>query len=344
MTAADDDVDAPAMESALSGGLVALLAQHPEPTAPLVAELVRSVCDVDHVALVDIDADVCSVRAASGPDLLTVGTTSPVAVSSRLVAVAAGRVWSSADLRGESGFDRPIDQLALTLGFRAGAGVPLVVRGRTAGAVLLSCTESGRNWSPVVAAITSSTGLLAAALGFGRGTGEPLRVAVVHPDLLVAHGLARIVERGLPAQVDVASGGWDPRLEEIVANADVIVAGSGVDWTGPSDRLVIVHDELGARSGNTVYRDEAPATLVAAVARASGATGSAPPAASGPALTARESSLLRELAAGRPYKEIAARLRLSPATVRSYSRGLYAKLGVHSRGEAVAKTSRNGLL
>jgi DNA-binding CsgD family transcriptional regulator len=332
------------MASALSGGLLAMLATRPRPTPTAIAELAQSACAVDHVALVEIDADVCSVLAAAGPDLLTVGTTSPVAVSSRLVAVAAGQVWSSADLGGQPGFDRPIDQLARVLGIRSGVGVPLTVRGRTAGAVLLSRTTHCQDWSPVVAAVTASAGLFAAALGLGRGVGEPLRVAVVYPDLLVAHGLARVVERGLPADVDVAAGAWDPRLEAIVSNADVIVADSTVGWTGDTDRLVVVQQDPGPLGGNVVLRDDAPTTLVAAVARASSGSGSPGAAAAAPALSARETVLLRELAAGRPYKEIAARLRLSPATVRSYSRGLYAKLGVHSRGEAVAVATRNGLL
>ena len=89
--------------------------------------------------------------------------------------------------------------------------------------MLLTCTAPGRDWSLVLAGVADSAGLLAAALGFGRSEGEPLRVVVVYPDPLAAHGLARLVELGLPAEVDVASGTWDPRLGEMVANADVIV-------------------------------------------------------------------------------------------------------------------------
>jgi DNA-binding CsgD family transcriptional regulator len=93
-----------------------------------------------------------------------------------------------------------------------------------------------------------------------------------------------------------------------------------------------------------VFRDDAVSTLVAAVARASSTAGPGHPVATAPALSAREFALLRELATGRSYKEIATRFGLSPATVRSYSRGLYAKLDVHSRGEAVAEASRAGLI
>lgn len=212
--------------------------------------------------------------------------------------------------------------------------------------MLLSCTAPGRDWSLVLAGVADSAGLLAAALGFGRSEGEPLRVVVVYPDPLAAHGLARLVELGLPAEVDVASGTWDPRLGEMVANADVIVADSAAGWAGNVDGLVIVNDDPGPApaSGNIVARDAAPASLVAAVARASGTAGPGRTVPSAPGLSAREFELLSELATGRPYKEIASRLRLSNATVRSYSRGLYAKLGVHSRAEAVAKVSHAGLL
>jgi DNA-binding CsgD family transcriptional regulator len=61
-------------------------------------------------------------------------------------------------------------------------------------------------------------------------------------------------------------------------------------------------------------------------------------------LTVRESQLLRELRTGIPYKRIAAHMGLSVTTVRGYSRGLYAKLDVHSRGEAVHEAIRRGLL
>jgi DNA-binding CsgD family transcriptional regulator len=341
-----DNTHATPVGAVLSERLVGLLAERPSPDPNAIAEVVRSVCAVDHVALVELASGMCSVVATAGPDLLAIGTSSPAVVSTRLVAVSAGREWSSADLSREPGFDRPIDQLYLSLGIRAGAGFPLALRGRTVGAVLLSSTTPGRDWAPWSAAIGDAAGLLVAALGFGRGQGEPLRVVVVHTDLLVAHGLARIVERGLPAEVDVAAGRWDPRFGELVAKADVIVADSVVEWAKDVEGLVIVHDDSrpAPASRNVVSREAAPQSLVVAVARASSAGGADPRVVAGPGLSTREFELLRELAIGRSYKEIAARLQLSAATVRSYSRGLYGKLGVHSRGEAVAKASRSGLL
>jgi DNA-binding NarL/FixJ family response regulator len=54
-------------------------------------------------------------------------------------------------------------------------------------------------------------------------------------------------------------------------------------------------------------------------------------------LSARENEILRYLAEGRHYKEIADQLQLSMDTVRTYIRRTYEKLHVHSRTDAVVK-------
>ena len=57
-------------------------------------------------------------------------------------------------------------------------------------------------------------------------------------------------------------------------------------------------------------------------------------------LSKREKEVLDQLAQGIAYKEIADVLSLSIDTVRMHIKGIYAKLHVHSRGEAVAKYLR----
>jgi DNA-binding NarL/FixJ family response regulator len=57
-------------------------------------------------------------------------------------------------------------------------------------------------------------------------------------------------------------------------------------------------------------------------------------------LSKREHEVLDHLAQGVPYKEIADVLSLSIDTVRIHIKGIYSKLHVHSRGEAVAKYLR----
>jgi len=57
-------------------------------------------------------------------------------------------------------------------------------------------------------------------------------------------------------------------------------------------------------------------------------------------LSRREREVLDHLAQGVPYKEIADVLSLSIDTIRIHIKGIYSKLHVHSRGEAVAKYLR----
>lgn len=57
-------------------------------------------------------------------------------------------------------------------------------------------------------------------------------------------------------------------------------------------------------------------------------------------LSKREREVLEHLATGTAYKEIADLMTLSIDTVRMHIKGIYGKLHVHSRGEAVAKYLR----
>jgi DNA-binding NarL/FixJ family response regulator len=60
-------------------------------------------------------------------------------------------------------------------------------------------------------------------------------------------------------------------------------------------------------------------------------------------LTAREREILRALAGGMSTAEIAAALSISPMTVQSHVKNILAKLGVHSKVEAVRLAWRHGL-
>ena len=61
-----------------------------------------------------------------------------------------------------------------------------------------------------------------------------------------------------------------------------------------------------------------------------------------PPLTPRETEILHHVAAGLQNKEIAQKLDLSTATVRNHVHNILAKLGVHSKLEAVSLSFRNG--
>jgi NarL family two-component system response regulator YdfI len=71
----------------------------------------------------------------------------------------------------------------------------------------------------------------------------------------------------------------------------------------------------------------------------------AEPRAAAPAkLSARESQVLAMLAEGAANKEIARQLDISERTVKAHVTGIFNKLGVSSRAEAVAVAMRHGLL
>jgi PAS domain S-box-containing protein len=72
--------------------------------------------------------------------------------------------------------------------------------------------------------------------------------------------------------------------------------------------------------------------------------GPAAPPDGAPALTRRELEILRFMAGGANTKALAERLHVSPATVRNHAQNIFAKLGVHSRLEAVAYATQHRLL
>ncbi len=61
-------------------------------------------------------------------------------------------------------------------------------------------------------------------------------------------------------------------------------------------------------------------------------------------LTRREQAVLELLAAGRSNREIGIALHIGETTVKSHLRGIFAKLQVLSRTEAIATATRRGLL
>jgi two-component system response regulator DesR len=61
-------------------------------------------------------------------------------------------------------------------------------------------------------------------------------------------------------------------------------------------------------------------------------------------LSEREREVLDLIASGATNREIAARLYLSPHTVKEYTSALYRKLEVRNRAEAVQRAQRLGLI
>jgi DNA-binding NarL/FixJ family response regulator len=68
------------------------------------------------------------------------------------------------------------------------------------------------------------------------------------------------------------------------------------------------------------------------------------PRGQAPQLSPREQEVLNLIAKGFSYAEIAGLLGLTPPTVATHTRGIYRKLDVHSRGEAVYEALQLGLV
>ena len=61
-------------------------------------------------------------------------------------------------------------------------------------------------------------------------------------------------------------------------------------------------------------------------------------------LTRREAAILDLIARGDSYSDVARALGVSVGTIQTHAKNIYAKLSVHSRGEAVFEAQRRGLL
>ncbi len=194
------------------------------------------------------------------------------------------------------------------------------------------------------------------------------RVLVCHGDAFVAHGIARLLEHALGAEVTLC---LDPREEPDPAAPppEVVVCDSffadghpGRFLRDPEDTAALVvatndsplSRDLARRGGATAYgvlADGADALVatVRGLLRSEGAPTPAPPnrtrAPDRPThLTAQESRVLLLLERGLRFKQVAAELSITEATAKGHARALFAKLGAHSRGEAVYEARRLGVL
>jgi LuxR family maltose regulon positive regulatory protein len=61
-------------------------------------------------------------------------------------------------------------------------------------------------------------------------------------------------------------------------------------------------------------------------------------------LTARERDVLAMISQGFANKRMARALKISPETVKSHVKGIFSKLAVNTRGEAVSRAGSLGLL
>ncbi|MEU4688210.1 response regulator transcription factor [Actinoplanes sp. NPDC023714] len=196
------------------------------------------------------------------------------------------------------------------------------------------------------------------------------------------HPVVRMGLRGmLDAESDLtvigeASSGTAGVAQAVVLRPDIVLMdlrmpdGDGVEATGrilaeapgvrvmvlttyESDRDILRAIEAGA--SGYLLKDASPADLADAVrAAARGETVLAPSVASTlvrqvrtpapPALSARETEVLRQVAAGLTNAEIGKRLFISEATVKTHLLRIFNKLDVADRTAAVTTAMRHGLL
>jgi DNA-binding NarL/FixJ family response regulator len=206
-----------------------------------------------------------------------------------------------------------------------------------------------------------------------------VRIVIVDDHEMVAEGFARIVE----AEDDLELAGIASSVEEALTlvgsvRPDVVLMdfnlpdGDGVTATEriiegwPGTRVVLLSgsggNELLARAiaagcSGLLAKDRPARDIVAAVrAAARGESVVRPDELAGlldrlrnptidpQALTARELEVLRLLAKGRSTDAIASELYVSPHTVRNHVSNILAKLGAHSKLEAVAIATRDGTI
>jgi two-component system nitrate/nitrite response regulator NarL len=162
---------------------------------------------------------------------------------------------------------------------------------------------------------------------------DPPDVAVLDLRMprLGAHAVLAELAGALPCAVLV--------LSVHVAGEDVhecISLGAGGYIAKDADRSEICDAIRSVAAGHTVLSGDAMAGMASALQHRR--------AVEQGLLTGREGEVLDLLATGASAPDIAARLHLSPATVKTHLHNLYAKLGVSDRAAAVAEGMRRGLI
>jgi two-component system nitrate/nitrite response regulator NarL len=173
----------------------------------------------------------------------------------------------------------------------------------------------------------------------GRSTLEAIRrdspdVALVDLRLPDIDGIAvasAVKRDGLPTRVLILSAYGD---DELVHRALEVGAAGYIGKDARRDE--IAKAVLQASRGETVLPVAAASAIAREIRSRAGSSAAE--------LTAREQEVLVLLGEGLSAPDIAARLELSTATVKTHLARLYDKLGVSDRAAAVAEAMRSGLL
>ena len=209
--------------------------------------------------------------------------------------------------------DEPLTRSHLAAGVRSHAGLSLVAEAATLGDALVALEQH----RPQVVLVD---------LGLPDGSGLALiRAAALHdpaPDVMVISVFGD--EASVLAAIEAGAGGY------------LLKDGAPHDIAGSILRLAAGEAPISPAIAAHLIRRLRPRPESPAVPR-SGPRG-------GDALTDREMEVLELVAKGLSYEEIGRALRLRYNTIASYTKEIYRKLAVRSRGEAVFEARQMGLL
>jgi two-component system response regulator DesR len=195
---------------------------------------------------------------------------------------------------------------------------------------------------------------------------RPLRILIVDEHEIVLLGFRSLLgdEAWVESLLTVTSGdearAVAAREEPHVAVIDLVVGedlgtalSEDVRRVSPTTQILFVSGEAAispqaarAAGGSGFLSKGRPAAELAQAIQTVGngrTVFSAPPERPRSALSPRERQVLGLLTTGATNREIAERLHLSPHTIKEHTSGLYRKLGVRNRAEAVQRAERLGL-
>lgn len=202
-----------------------------------------------------------------------------------------------------------------------------------------------------------------------------IRVLVVDDHPVVRDGLAAVLDVQPDIEVVGQARDGDEAVVEFrrlrpdvtlmdlaMPRCDGVQAIVALRAEAPEARIVVlttydgdesIHRALAAGAQGYLLKDCSTAELLAAVrgvhagavhVAAAAASRLAERAAGGPALSPRETEVLRWIAAGKTNREIGALLFIGEGTVKTHVLSIYAKLGVGDRTEAVVTALRRGIV
>jgi DNA-binding NarL/FixJ family response regulator len=329
--------------------------------------------DVDRVSLhaVDQDAQTFRVVGSAGSDILADGTELPLETSTQVLVPARGEVFRVGNFAERDDFERPLDGLVVDMGYRSGCSTPLFMGSQPIATLCASSSRADFDPDAVLEAMNEAS--MAMTLALSRFDENRSRVVICIDDELLAQGIARVVEKAAGVEVDtytnaaaLADSGRSGRRCDVVV-CDTAFDGVPVDSFLPSLRsrgtnspaLVLASKDspmsrsLARQGGAAAYlaRSAGVERLAAAIRDLmAGELAGLHPGAPGEdeaeiaRPTRQEARILVLLERGLRFKQIALELDISESTAKGYARNLFAKLGAHSRSEAVYIARNRGLL